>query len=1043
MVFPFFISIFVALNPYIVRRVLYAIFLLVFPLTQMEGFAVGESTFTSRMKFPITEGNNDAEERADGSMYLNSSDIELCYDIAKKQTIGLRFANIAIPPKTNIKSAYLQFTVDETTAAPCQLKIWIENTANATVYDENNYSVSARDYLAESVTWSPQAWLQSAISDTAQQSPDLSALIQNLINRDDWEAGNALALKVTGEGSRIAVAYEKDPTMAVQLIVEADFPANTEALTNVYINEFMPKNNWVLDEYGEANDWIEIYNANPYEVYLGGLYLSDDSTNLVRWQIQYPLYIAPRSHALIWADNDIEQGPLHTNFKLSASGESIVLTQFHSGLLHIIDQVNYDSIAHDISYARLPDGAQDIALVGRPTPAASNAIYGRLLSAPQIAIPGGQQENAIDVEITHPDSTASIFYTTDGSQPTVSSTRYHQAIRIDTNTVLKTIASKANHLNSTVSTEFYLFQDHGTLPVFHISTNPYNLWDDSLGIYCVGTNGAPKNNYDGYANFFQDWERPAIVSMIDSSGKEVFKNNAGIAIGGNASRKFVQKTFNIHFRDSYGTKPVEFQLFDNRETDKFKHLKLRNGGQDFEKTMLREGLNHNLLINEMDIEALAYRPAVLYLNGQYWGMYGLRESYNDDYIDSYYQVKKSRLNIIRINGRSFTIKEGVGDSYQELYDFMADNNSQQQSVYDTVLSHIDVNEYIDYHIAQIYLANYDWPGNNTMIWNEPGDYKWRWMLFDTDASTNGVWNKSYPEWESLPFITSTTSNKWPNSSNSNLMMRKLFANKDFKNEFTQRFCTYISTIFDEERVHSVVDSTAAMVDVEIDRHIKKWSQEYDFGSGKTCGGSRETWTENVQAYKDFFSQRPEFMRQDLANYFNMAPTYYLHFNYNKTTNGKLYLHQNQWTVPYDYEGEYFSQCPILIEAVADSGYYFSHWKENMDPNPLITYQLSSSDAELTPVFEKDTAANSLSSIHHIKLAMYPNPSHQQNVMLKSELQSITAVKVFDINGRIVWQTDTNAPRLFIMLPSNNWSAGSYLIKVSTTEGIDTKSLIVL
>lgn len=165
----------------------------------------GEVTVSSR----VNSTNDDVEENQNGSMYMNSSDIELVYDGSRgNQTIGLRFQGLNIPQGATILSAHVQFTVDETNSGTTNLSIKAHNTDNAPAFSTSSYNVSSRPATTASVNWSPSSWSSAGQTGTAQKTPDLKSIVQELVNRSGWSQSSALALIITGTGERTAESYD-------------------------------------------------------------------------------------------------------------------------------------------------------------------------------------------------------------------------------------------------------------------------------------------------------------------------------------------------------------------------------------------------------------------------------------------------------------------------------------------------------------------------------------------------------------------------------------------------------------------------------------------------------------------------------------------------------------------------------------------------------------------------------------------------------------------------------------------------------------------
>lgn len=335
-----------------------------------------------------------------------------------------------------------------------------------------------------------------------------------------------------------------------------------------------------------------------------------------------------------------------------------------------------------------------------------------------------------------------------------------------------------------------------------------------------------------------------------------------------------------------------------------------------------------------------------------------------------------------------------------------------------------------------------------MIWREQKNGKWRWMLFDTDASTNYEdWGNTEADFNSIEFSTSSTSTQWPNNSRSNLFMRKLFENTQFRHEFAQRTCTYMKLIYDPSKTDALIDSVLFLIDLEIDQHIEKWTQEYDFGRTVTCDTTRFNWEQNVANYRQFFHDRPDKVVRHYQQYFNIDSTYDLHFNYDSDSKGKLYLHHNMMPMPHEYAGNYFNDYALPITAVPNSGYRFVEWKETGDTSSQISF-ISDKSSILTPVFaetKNPTRISRESAKTYFKA--FPNPAKNQNVeILVSDLlpdQEYT-IGVFTVDGLLISEYP------FVAIPglnsrtiqTTNLTAGFYLVCLRGHQQSSTLKLII-
>jgi len=307
---------------------------------------------------------------------------------------------------------------------------------------------------------------------------------------------------------------------------------------------------------------------------------------------------------------------LHTNFKISSDGEHIVLSD---AIGNQIDSIFTAKLSSDISLGRKPDGSEEWKFFDVPTPGSSNISEGFLpvpASLVQFSAAGGFYQSGINLQLSTEESTDSIFYTVNGSEPTGESTLYTTGISISEPITVRARVITNGHLPGEITSNSYLINGSHELPVIFVSTDSSNLWDYDYGIYVKGPNAEADFPYKE-ANFWQDWERPANITMYEPDGTLAFQIDAGIKIFGAYSRGHDQKSLSIHCRKSYGFESINYKLFDDQDIDKFKTIILRNSGNDFNNTMLRDPFC-NIVVSSLNLDHQAYRPAVVYLNGEYW-----------------------------------------------------------------------------------------------------------------------------------------------------------------------------------------------------------------------------------------------------------------------------------------------------------------------------------------------------------------------------------------------------------------------------------------
>ncbi|UTA48310.1 metallophosphoesterase [Simiduia sp. 21SJ11W-1] len=190
-------------------------------------YAMAESiTFSKR----ISNGNDDAEQRADGSMYFNSTDIELVYD-GGNQTVGLRFQDIAVPKGATITNAHIQFTTDETNSNSTSLTIRAEATNSAAAFANSSHNISSRATTNASVNWQPSTWTNVGAAGSGQRTPNLKQLVQEVVSRNGWSSGNEMAFIITGSGERTAESYDGASNQAPLLTIEYQVAVQTTTIS--------------------------------------------------------------------------------------------------------------------------------------------------------------------------------------------------------------------------------------------------------------------------------------------------------------------------------------------------------------------------------------------------------------------------------------------------------------------------------------------------------------------------------------------------------------------------------------------------------------------------------------------------------------------------------------------------------------------------------------------------------------------------------------------------------------------------------------------
>ncbi len=656
---------------------------------------------------------------------------------------------------------------------------------------------------------------------------------------------------------KVGVELNNKKWTDTQLLPHGDLP--TYELTpdsesnQVEISEVMAANtHTILDpDYFNFSDWIELHNRSDKTVDISGYQISDE-LNTPKWRLPNGTILPPDGYLLVWADEkDKQKKGLHTNFKLKMGGEAVSLFDT-SG--KCVDAFEYLKQLPDVSVA-FQNGKE---VYMNPTPGKANSQY--FPSAIQMSeVEFSLEEGWYDVPelLTLTTKTGgTIYYTTDGSIPTPENgTKYSAPISIDRTMTVRAICTGDEKFSSPVVSKSYVYGESINLPVMMLSIDDKYLNDDKIGIYTTGTNGKTVEcEHPITGNFMQKWERPAHIAYFDVSHSVAFTQDIGLKISGECSRKYEQKSFLLKADGKYGKEKIKYQLFPDKQAKKYKKIKLRNAGQDVSKAHLRDVLAHMIIKGQMHINYEAYQPVVLFLNGNYWGIYNMREKMGAEFIKSNYGLSKKKIDMIEDD---LNVEAGSSEEYETLIEYIEGHSLQQEDAYRYVASKIDIENYIDYMITNLYVANSDWPGTNLVYWKEKKEgAKWQWLLHDMDFGFANYPEISDVDYDAIAKATTLNGSDWPNPPWSTLLFRKLLENTEFKKAFKNRMLQQLETTFSPVRVNNILDQIAGKIDPQIARHLAKWPL-------RSSVQNKADWDEEIQRIRTFVNQRPDILKQQL------------------------------------------------------------------------------------------------------------------------------------------------------------------------------------
>lgn len=733
------------------------------------------------------------------------------------------------------------------------------------------------------------------------------------------------------------------PTYLIILLLAS--PVIAQTIPRVYINEVLASNlttNPDMVDFGDFSDWIELYNDENIDVNIGGFYLSDDFAIPTKWQFPANTIIPAKSFYLVWAD-DYNNTPgktlirnwwpnnisfttkwCHTNFKLNKGGDKLGLFNTSGS---VVDSLTFPNQTTDISFGRQSDGTNNLKFFGEATPLASNISVGlnaiSFSGLVNFSIEGGFYQNPFQLSLTSNTGNGIIRYTTDGSKPSSKSTQYLSPISINANTIVRArLFEDAKMLGKTITNSYFVSETRN-LPVVSLVTDPTFLWDKQLGIY---------------VNSYKEREIPVSLEYFPLNSERAFSLDAGGRIGGENIFRFAQKPFNIYARMDYGSSHINYKIFDDLPYQQFKELYLRNSGSDWTSTMFRDGMFVTILKHQILNAMQAYKPAVLYLNGTYWGIQNLREKIIDDYFLKHYNVDPLDLDHLEDNNK---IISGDSTDFMSLIGFVNANDLSDPTNYAYVTSRVDIHDLMDFVIVQDYIANPSW-GHNRETWRDRKIQNlWRWVLVDMDRGFD---------------VNRIGVNQLSDINTNFEIFRKLSVNANFKNEFVQRYSEHLNKTFSNQRVVAIIDSIKSLLQNEMPRHIQKWgtlidSLSIDGGFGKHAGVTSMTyWDSEVQKFKTYSTQRPVYAIQHLNTMFGLSGRANLKITSSLLNQGKVEV--NGFSENMGEDNLYFKNIPLQVKVYPPPGYDFKQWKEKVLSTKMNLIPQSSfwrySDASSTP-----------------------------------------------------------------------------------------------
>ena len=705
---------------------------------------------------------------------------------------------------------------------------------------------------------------------------------------------------------------------------------------------------------------------------------------------------------------DLPSRSWHTNFKLSGGNEALYLFNSSGELIDSLTLLD-SPVNVSIGCSRVE---QAIQYFDKPTPGVQNVTSGfdGVLDVDIAFSHEGGEASPLQLELSVEELGGEIRYTTNSTIPNESSTLYQGPVSISDNTVIRARFFKDGFLSDRTSSRVFLINTQHDLPIISLITEPDNFYNNQTGIYVRGSSSEPDFPFFE-SNFWEDWEKPVHFTFYEDDGSIGEMTDAGIKIFGGWSRGFDQRSFSLFARKAYGDGSFKHRFFPELEYTSFESLVLRNSGNDWGRTMLRDATLTSLMTGA-DLEFQAYRPTVVYVNGAYFGIYNMREKINEHFLASKQDLDADSIDILE---RDADIIKGTNEEYEALIDYIAIRDLTNTNTYKVVSEQVDIDNFALYYAAQIYFDNTDWPGNNIKFWKHKNG-KWRWVLFDTDFGF-GIWNANNYTNNTLQFALRANGPFWPNPPWSTLLFRQLNTNPDFQHVFINQMADAMNSRFLAREVNAKIDDHKDAIGSEIQRHFQRWD------------GSFSDWSSHIQNMKSFANRRAAIIKDQIKIYYRLPSVNELRLSLNSSLSGYLLVNNRLQIESPSWSGDYFGTVPIVIKAIPKPGYVFSHWEGDISSvEQVITVDVNKL-TNIKAVFEQESFVILPVIINEINYKS--NDDFDTGDWI--ELYNTSDVSI-DISNWKITDTDANS---FTIPQDVVLEADSYIILARSTEQFST------
>ncbi|MCL1913152.1 MAG: lamin tail domain-containing protein [Eubacteriaceae bacterium] len=605
------------------------------------------------------------------------------------------------------------------------------------------------------------------------------------------------------------------------------------------ISEVLPSNTSYMETpSGDFEDLIEIHNRSDADISLGGWFLSDTSKDYHIWAFPNDLVLEAGGYLVVMAsgkDGYDSAGNLHAAFKLRKDNEKVYLS---NGPM-IADLIQYGKMRNNISFGLAdPDDRTSLVYFAEPTLGKANdtaETYIGFALPVEASRKSGVYDSPFSIELSCAQSSNEIHYTIDASKPDKNSPLYTSPIQIEKNTTIRAASFREGSLPSDDTVATYVFdKDTHGFPVFFLTADNSDLFGNS-GVY--------------HAPIGSRFRVPGHIELVEENGGG-FSEDIMFRRHGTMSALNPQKSFALYFRERAGKTSLTYDLFpgDSYKVTNFRSFLLRTSGNDWADLKCKDAFATTFARDSgMKVQIQANRPAIVYVNGQYWGMYNIRDQANEHYLASHYGADPDNVDIISFG---HGIHEGDYNEYNKLLDFVQNRNLNDPDVYRQLESMMDIDNYIDTSLCHIYYGNFDTV--NFKWWRERTEgAKWQWILYDLDYAFY------LPNQNNLALLTDPQGHGVDKLFSSDLIYN-LMKSTAFRERFLERIGMFWDSAFDSDKILASFQAAYDKRKAELPDNFKRWDI------------TQKHHAAEVAEFDDFLRRRPELFKTHVKNYFKLS-----------------------------------------------------------------------------------------------------------------------------------------------------------------------------